>query len=781
MPLLRKISHATVTLIVACLVSAPEPAAAQVQTLKKVLSSQQPAIPAAAEKPEESKVRLQQWLKEAREALARFDDPAAAGSQPAGITAADLEERRRAAEQTVLTIGRYISTLDNVVAVSKSVQDAREAGTAWVGFKEKPPYSITLVDDLCNEQDALRGKLASHESSLVVFQRTLDEVLSETRKQEDENSKMAVGGDEVAKWKMEAARTKSRLLAARAGLLQSNCEAVGYQIEVVKLELALLDRKIKVAKAGARFSQEDLAKIGAASDERKSSSRKELDGIAKRLKQAQLSRKQERTAFDALVASVPEGTQPPGIELARLRMEVADERSDTLQTISEGLENQIQLENMMFEAYQNRNAFLSASDQPARDKALASLQSLLDRIQAWAIFSANEIPGVEADISRLDSRAASIGADDPRAALLVEQRKIKSERLAMVQQISQVVVNQNRLLDRWVSDFTPKQEEGKNLYRGVSTLTSKTWALVKGIWSFEVTNTEEKFEVDGQVFKKKTPVTLGDLLRALFFFSIAYGVISRISNRIQRSIVSRGHVADAQAKTLRNWAMIVVGVFLAIGTLSLLKIPITVFAFFGGALAIGLGFGTQTLIKNFISGIIVLFERKIRVGDVVDIGGTAGTVVEINTRSSVIRSPDGREALVPNSVFLENTVTNLTLSSRSLRRAITVGVAYGSSPQQVIAILAACAERHGLIHKEPPPLVIFQDFGDNALLFKLYVWVALDAKTNPELVESDLRMMIEKQFNEVGIGFPFPQRDMHLKTGSPLQIEWKPPAATPNE
>ena len=218
--------------------------------------------------------------------------------------------------------------------------------------------------------------------------------------------------------------------------------------------------------------------------------------------------------------------------------------------------------------------------------------------------------------------------------------------------------------------------------------------------------------------------------------------------------------------------MIVVGVFLAIGTLSLLKIPITVFAFFGGALAIGLGFGSQTLIKNFICGIIVLFERKIRVGDIVDVGGLAGSVTEINTRSSVLRSGDGKETLIPNSYFLENRVTNLTLSNRRVRRTLSVGVAYGSQPQNVTAALKECVERHGLVLKDPAPVVTLDDFGDTALVFVIYFWTEFNDKTNGDVVASDIRFMIEKHFGELGIKFAAAERDILVRMAQPLQMEW---------
>jgi small-conductance mechanosensitive channel len=236
-------------------------------------------------------------------------------------------------------------------------------------------------------------------------------------------------------------------------------------------------------------------------------------------------------------------------------------------------------------------------------------------------------------------------------------------------------------------------------------------------------------------------------------------------------MVRRGHIAEAQARTLRNWAMIVAGFFLVVGTFAFLKIPLTVFAFFGGALAIGLGFGMQTLIKNFISGIILLAERKVRVGDILDVDGIVGTVTEVNSRSSIIRSPDDIETMIPNSLFLENRVTNWTLSHSKMRRNLRVGVAYGNDSRLVMEILTECAGRHGKIAKDPSPFAVFEDFGDNALVFNLYFWVDLHNGPNPVIITSDLRLMVEKRFADAHIGIPYPQRDMHLSAAHPIRVE----------
>ena len=149
-------------------------------------------------------------------------------------------------------------------------------------------------------------------------------------------------------------------------------------------------------------------------------------------------------------------------------------------------------------------------------------------------------------------------------------------------------------------------------------------------------------------------------IRDRLLFVVGYGLFSLLSRRLQKIMVSRFGVNEQMASVIRRWAMISLAVVLVIFILNLARIPLTVFAFLGGALAIGIGFGTQTIIKNVISGIIILFERKIRVGAIVAIGGTTGKVTAVDLRASTVRSFDGIEALVPNSTFLENQVVNWT-------------------------------------------------------------------------------------------------------------------------
>ncbi len=748
---------------------------AQVPSLQKALTGSS-GSKAEAEKPDDVRKRIEGWQQEAREQLNRLESGGATVALPDGITASDLDTRRRDLEQMVVICRAWLKDFDNPKEARENGEKARVEDAAWTGFKEAPPYSILMLDDLLNERDAIKAKLTSNESSLANLERILASIVTETKANEEQVSqamlavqKPANGKVEAAKWKLEAAKATSRILAARAGYLQDGCDTYRERVAATKAELSLVERKIKTASPHARMTDADLEKVEKASNERKAVLEKETAAASKRMKSALATRTQAQTAIDALLAETKDGKEPDGAELARFRMEVAENRVESLQSITEGLQSLSQLENIYVNAFKDRALLLQSKDTEQRVKALAGLNTISDRLKAWLNVVENDMTTCGAELSKLESRAASVTSDDPKFALFNEQRAARSEMLANLQRTSQAVETQRKIIRRWIADHTPKVDD-RSITTRFMLLGTKTWTAVNKIWSFEIMSFEDRIVVDGQTITGKIPLTLGMLLRALLFFCIGYWVASRIANRIQNTIISRGHIAEHQARTLRNWAMIAVSIVLVLGTLSFLKIPLTVFAFFGGALAIGIGFGTQTLIKNFISGLIVLAERKIRVGDTLDVDGIVGTVVEVNTRSSIIRGADDVETMIPNSLFLENRVTNWTLSSRKVRRSMRVGVAYGTDPKTVMEILTESAGRHGLICKDPSPIAIFEDFGDNALIFTLYFWVELGPTVSAMVVTSDLRLMVDKRFNEVGIGIPYPQRDMHLTTSEPISV-----------
>jgi small-conductance mechanosensitive channel len=181
-----------------------------------------------------------------------------------------------------------------------------------------------------------------------------------------------------------------------------------------------------------------------------------------------------------------------------------------------------------------------------------------------------------------------------------------------------------------------------------------------------------------------------------------------------------------------------------------------------GALGVGIGFGLQNITNNFVSGIIILFERPIKVGDRIQVGDVYGDVVSISMRSTTVVTNDNISVIVPNSEFISSTVVNWSHTDRNVRFNIPVGVAYKEDPEKVRDLLLQIAGNEEGVLKKPVPDVLFDEFGDSSLNFNLRVWTDTYT-TTPGILKSRLYFEIFKKFKEQNIEIPFPQRDLHIK------------------
>jgi small-conductance mechanosensitive channel len=247
-------------------------------------------------------------------------------------------------------------------------------------------------------------------------------------------------------------------------------------------------------------------------------------------------------------------------------------------------------------------------------------------------------------------------------------------------------------------------------------------------------------------------------------------LLARLLARIAANNLLRANVAADAVSTVQKLIFLLITAVVFITSLRLLHIPITALTFFSGAIAIGIGFGAQNIINNFISGWILMSERPVRIGDFVEVEDSKGIVEDIGNRCTRIRRVDGVHLLVPNSTMLERTVTNWTLIDREIRTTVRVGVAYGSPTHEVEDCLRQAAEEHPLIKKLPEPLIIFEDFGDNALIFDIYFWIEVHGERDLRIIRSDLRHRITELLNSADITVAFPQRDVHLNSLSPIEI-----------
>lgn len=252
-----------------------------------------------------------------------------------------------------------------------------------------------------------------------------------------------------------------------------------------------------------------------------------------------------------------------------------------------------------------------------------------------------------------------------------------------------------------------------------------------------------------------------DLLLTPSIILIGILFISWSTRQLRKVMTRRLFTADAIQVIARAYWVIAYAL-LFLGILSLLNIPLTAFAFVSGAIAIGIGFGAQNIINNFISGWILMWERPISIGDFLEMGEIRGTVEAVNTRSTRIRRNDGVHILIPNSYLLENTVVNWTLVDKLMRTTVRVGVAYGSDVKKVKAIMEQAASEHDEVLNDPPASVFFEDFGDNALIFDINLWIDTGEERDLRRIRSDLRFRLEELFEAANIVVAYPQRDIHI-------------------
>jgi small-conductance mechanosensitive channel len=253
---------------------------------------------------------------------------------------------------------------------------------------------------------------------------------------------------------------------------------------------------------------------------------------------------------------------------------------------------------------------------------------------------------------------------------------------------------------------------------------------------------------------------VGDVLAFVLTVLGAYWLSTFLRFVLDEDVYPRLQIAPGQsyaASSLLHYIILAIGFVVGIGLLGVNLTKVTVLA---GALGVGIGFGLQGVVNNFVSGLILLFERPIHVGDTVELGELQGVVRRIGIRASVVHTWQGADIIVPNSQLVTEKVTNWTLTDQLRRIDLPVGVNYGAVPKHVIALLETVASAHPQVLREPPPLALFLGYGDSGINFELRAWIAYFPHWAQ--VRSDLAVAVYDAVYAAGMTFPFPQREVRL-------------------
>ncbi|MDD4018597.1 MAG: mechanosensitive ion channel [Kiritimatiellae bacterium] len=707
---------------------------------------------------------------------------------PPGATQAETIEYRSLLQRCIQTYKAHLDALSEIETIRQRQQDFSRAAQTWTGFAEQPPYSVLLVDEIRDTIQSLEKKIKMEETAQAFIERFSAETGASMKSSEGAirrlNEQLESLTDPTLtgrlSWLRELEQLRGQAAAASLSALDARRRKLAEELTENRQRLTFANRQLAATNQKVCFTQKDLDKaLEHLNGERLRLKAEELSAYA-RLEESQQSLANARANLQQALQNTAQNASTP--DVIRHLQEIVDTRNIQSQANTEivtcirQLLRGIDTEQQM---WQTRFVIFAKHDAAELQNAYKQLSRLHGLILASKPYFNQQIELATSQVIEQQSILLNNAGSQGDPVLTQERLEAFQRQAAAYRRVQDGLEKHEGLILRWKLALDgdrktrPLAERVRNFFTGVT-------ALAANAWNFELLVVKDTITVEGQEITGHRGITVGKIMLVILILIIGYGISKRIARWLERLSIRQLKIEPNQANLIRRWSHVILVVCLVLFSLVSVKIPLTIFAFAGGALAIGVGFGTQNLLKNFISGIIILFERPFRVGDVLDVAGQRGKITCIGIRSSVLQLWDGTETLIPNSALLENNLTNWTYSNRTVRFTVTVGVAYGSDTRRVAQLLGEVADRHGLVQKDPKPQIIFTQFGDSALSFDLLYWVDV-LKHNSAHVASDLRHMIASTFAEHGVVMAFPQRDVHLDSSKPLKVQVVTQPDTPSD
>jgi small-conductance mechanosensitive channel len=262
----------------------------------------------------------------------------------------------------------------------------------------------------------------------------------------------------------------------------------------------------------------------------------------------------------------------------------------------------------------------------------------------------------------------------------------------------------------------------------------------------------------------KQKLTLWQLLEGIFWVVVTLLAALWLSGAIEARLMRAESLHSSLRVVFARLAKALLVLIAVLMVLPLVGIDLTVLSVFGGAIGVGLGFGLQKIGSNYVSGFIILLDRSIRIGDLITADNFYGEVKNITTRYVVVRSADGREAIIPNEMLITTTVLNHSYSNRQIRLPIQVQVGYKGDPERAMQLMEAAASKHPRVLADPPPTAFLARFADSGIELELGVWID-DPEAGTLNIRSELNLAIWRAFQEAGIEIPYPQREVRVLPG----------------
>lgn len=654
----------------------------------------------------------------------------AADADPTEVSAA--EDEREFLESLDGVLGQQQARLEQrqELLAEKKLADAELETLRRFGPTEPKPYSFLLLenlrDELAGEEEqgeTLAADLTKAEQLAESAQENLDDAEAERRlaqealdENEDDEEQAALEND------LKLAKRQSQLAKENIPVRRLEMEVRTLRNELCKVRRTYFEEKIERLAGEVRFTKRDLQ------DRLKELASFEAE-LREDLRAARARFQQTEAEQNAAVKRLrEESASQATIDLAQESWRVARDAQQAETTLlSERISDTKRFHHYWGCRYEVENG-TATSDQ--LQEWQESVSDLVDEIQENRLSLQQRIETTLARQAKLVQRMRN--SDDAAVEQWGEFQNEKWQRLRDVCETHLVHLKVN---ERWARRFLEELEAQ------IEPPSQRRWwhdvrdGLVAG-WRYEV------FHVDDR------PITLGKLAGLVLYLPGAVLLAGLLSRLLGRHVLPRLGLNEGAAHAVQSMSYYSLSILLVLLAFQLVHIPLTAFAFLGGAVAIAVGFGSQEIASNFMSGIIILAEQPIRVGDVVVVDGVQGTVEHIGPRSTRLRTESNHELIVPNSKLLAEQVTNLTLSDNLVQTAISVSLPTKLPVKQAKGLLLQAALGNPQVLREPHPVVIFKSFGSTSMEFQLHFWLQLSDDMQVAVAQSDVREAIEALFQQ---------------------------------
>ncbi len=623
-----------------------------------------------------------------------------------------------------------------------------------VGPEELKPYSILLRDDIQDQLDAEKLRLQTSTTELSsakdLQQTTLRMHKEAEAKRRGTKEALEVERDEKSRQRLakqlDLDQLHSQLFADMVQLRRSEIATEELEREISQIRTTYLQEKLKVVAADTVFTAEHLQAVLAEFDKYETEMRSQLP---------QLQSRQQELETEAYDAAKEQSGQKPDKTL-QAEMEAGSQVAKRNYQLQIKMVQQ-RLRDLVLARLEWNIRYKIVNGLATREQLVQwekDAQLYLERIQASRQSLEDESRALMVELGRAEKQLRMMRRTNPQAAKWIEYR------IASMHDLSQAYATnlvQVEMVERMLSKLT------SSLSTDLKPADASDWLSVvsdnvKAAWDYELTSVDDR------------PITVSKVVSGVVLMLLGLYFSRRLSRLIGNRMLPRMGLQNGAATAIQSISFYLLITCFGFVSLELINVPLTVFTFLGGAVAIGVGFGSQNILNNFISGMILLAEQPIRVGDLVEVSGLCGNVEKIGARSTRVKTGSNLEIIVPNSKFLEDNVTNWTLSDTRMRTVVKVGVSYGSPTLDVSHILRRAVDECPNAMTEPEPIVLFGDFGDNALMFEVHFWIYVRTMMQARKIESELRHVIDRMMREANITIAFPQRDVHLDTLKPIEV-----------